>query len=154
MKQYKFTATIEPNTGGSAYIFFPFDTKQEFGTRAQVRVKASFDGVHYSGSLVNYRHPQHMLPILKDIREKIGKSPGDTVEVVLERDKAVRTVEIPPALKTLLKKENLLPVFEKLSYTHRKEHVRWITEARKEEMRQARLATSIDMLRKGIKTPG
>jgi hypothetical protein len=154
MKQYKFTATIEPNTGGSAYIFFPFDTKQEFGTRAQVRVKASFDGVPYHGSLVKYGYPQHMLPILKDIRAKIGKGPGDTVEVVLERDETVRTVEIPPALKTLLTKENLLPVFEKLSYTHRKEYVRWITEARKEETRQARLARSVDMLRKGIKTPG
>ena len=154
MKQYKFTATIEPNTGGSAYIFFPFDTKQEFGTRAQVRVKASFDGVPYSGSLVKYGHPQHMLPILKDIRAKIGKAPGDTVDVVLERDETVRTVEIPPALKTLLKKEHLLLVFEKLSYTHRKEYVRWITEAKKEETRQARLAMAFYMLRKGVKTSG
>ena len=64
-----------------------------------------------------------MLPILKDIREKIGKGPGDTVDVILERDETVRTVEIPPALKTLLKKENLLPLFEKLSYTHRKEYL-------------------------------
>jgi uncharacterized protein YdeI (YjbR/CyaY-like superfamily) len=44
--------------------------------------------------------------------------------------------------------------FDSLSYTHRKEYCRWITEAKKEETRAARLTKSIDMLRKGIKTPG
>ena len=69
-------------------------------------------------------------------REKIGKGPGDTVSVTVERDNSVRTVEVPPELQKLLKKEGLLPVFEKLSYTHRKEYCRWITEAKKEETRQ------------------
>jgi uncharacterized protein YdeI (YjbR/CyaY-like superfamily) len=95
-----------------------------------------------------------MLGILKALREQLGKQPGDKVEVEVWRDEAVRTVEIPPAFSALLKKEKLLSVFEKLSYTHRKEYVRWITEAKKEETRTARLAKSVEMLRKGIKTPG
>jgi len=32
-----------------------------------------------------------------------------------------------------MKKEGLLPVFKKLSYTHRRSTARWITEAKKEE---------------------
>jgi uncharacterized protein YdeI (YjbR/CyaY-like superfamily) len=95
-----------------------------------------------------------MLPMLKAIRDQIGKGPGDTVSVVVERDESVRTVEVPPELQKLLKKEALLPVFEKLSYTHRKEYCRWITEAKKEETRQARLAKAAVMLRDGVKTPG
>ena len=52
-----------------------------------------------------------------------------------------------------MKKEGLLPFFEKLSYTHRKEYCRWITEAKKEETRSQRLEKAVEMLKKGIKTP-
>jgi hypothetical protein len=154
MKKYKFTARIEPAGGGGAYVLFPYDTEKEFGTKAKVPVKVSFNGVAYTGSLVKYGHPQHMLPILKNIREQIGKGPGEMVDVVLERDGSVRTVEVPPPFAALLKKEKLLAGFEKLSFTHRKEYCRWVGEARKEETRKARMTKAIDMLRSGVKTPG
>ncbi len=157
-KQYKFKATIESVQGpagrGGACVFFPYDVEKEFGTRGQVPVKITFDGAPYTGTMVKYGLPQHMLPVIKAIREKIGKGPGDTVSVTVERDNSVRTVEVPPELQKLLRKEGLLPVFEKLSYTHRKEYCRWITEAKKEETRQARLAKAVTMLRDGVKTPG
>lgn len=157
-KQYKFKATIESVQGpagrGGACVFFPYDVEKEFGTRGQVPVKITFDGAPYTGTMVKYGLPQHMLPVLRAIREKIGKGPGDTVSVTVERDNSVRTVEVPPELQKLLRKEGLLPVFEKLSYTHRKEYCRWITEAKKEETRQARLAKAVTMLRDGVKTPG
>lgn len=154
MKKYKFTARIESAGGGGAYVLFPYDTEKEFGTKARVPVKALFDGVAYTGSLVKYGRPEHMLPILKEIREQIGKGSGDMVEVVLERDGAVRIVDVPPPFAALLKKEKLLAGFEKLSFTHRKEYCRWIGEARKEETRQARMTKAVDMLRAGVKTPG
>ena len=156
-KQYKFKATIESAGapgGGGACVLFPYDVEKEFGTRGQVPVKVSFDGVPYSGTMVKYGRPEHMLPMLKAVREKIGKGPGDVVSVVVERDEAVRTIEIPAPFKALLKKEGLLAGFEKLSFTHRKEYIRWITEAKKEETRIARTAKALDMLRKGVKTPG
>jgi Domain of unknown function (DUF1905)/Bacteriocin-protection, YdeI or OmpD-Associated len=156
MKKYKFKTVIESAKVGSggACIYFPYDVEKEFGTRGRVPVKATFDGVPYSGSLVKYGAPQHMLGILKSVREQIGKGPGDTIEVVVWKDEEVRTVEIPTAFKTLLKKEGLLGGFEKLSYTHRKEYCRWIEDAKKEETRQNRMSKAIGMLRKGAKTPG
>ncbi len=153
MKEYKFKATIEAASGNGAYVLFPYDTQAEFGTRAQIRVIASFDGIPYAGSLVKYGQPQHMLPVLKNIREKIGKAPGDTVEVVIKRDDSVRTVEVPPEFAKLMKKDGVLADFEKLSYTHRKEYCRWITEAKREETRQARMVKAVVMLKKGVKTP-
>jgi hypothetical protein len=154
MKEYKFTAKIEPTDHGHGFIFFPFDTQEEFSTRGQIRVQATFDGVPYAGALVKYGPPQHMLPVVKSILEQIGKGPGDSVAVVLRRDDSVRTVEVPPEFAKLMKKEGVLAVFEKLSYTHRKEYCRWITEAKKEETRQARLTKAVAMLKKGVKTPG
>ena len=153
MKKYKFKAKIE-SAGSGAYILFPYDTEKEFGTKGRVAIQATFDGVPYTGSLVKYGQPQHMLGILKGIREQIGKQPGDTIQVELWKDEVPRTVEVPAAFASAMKKAGLVADFEKLSYTHRKEYCRWITEAKKEETRQNRLAKAIEMLRKGVKTPG
>jgi hypothetical protein len=153
MKKYKFKAKIE-SAGSGAYILFPYDTEKEFGTKGRVAIQATFDGVPYTGSLAKYGQPQHMLGILKGIREQIGKQPGDTIQVELWKDEVPRTVEVPAAFASAMKKAGLLADFEKLSYTHRKEYCRWITEAKKEETRLARLTKAIDMLKKGIKTPG
>jgi hypothetical protein len=154
MKKYKFKAKIEAGDGGGAYVLFPYDTEKEFGSKGRVPVKATFDGVPYSGSLIKYGNPLHMLGMLKAIRTETGKEPGDTIEVVVWKDEEVRTVEVPAQFKSLMKKGGLLPVFEKLSYTHRKEYCRWITEAKKEETRVKRLEKAIEMLKKGVKTPG
>ena len=135
-------------------MLFPYDTSKEFATKGKVPVKATFDKVSYTGSLIKYGKPLHLLGMPKAIREQIGKSPGDTLEVVVWKDEEVRTVEVPAQFEKLIKKEGLLPVFEKLSYTHRKEYCRWITDAKKEETRLKRLGKAIEMLKKGISTPG
>ena len=154
MKTYKFKATIEPADHGHGFVFFPFDAEEEFGTRGQIRVKATFDDAPYAGTMVKYGPPQHMLPVVKDILQKIGKKPGDSVDVILERDLSERIVEVPDDLATAIKEAGVSAAFEKLSYTHRKEYCRWISEAKKVETRQGRVAKAIEMLKKGVRTPG
>jgi hypothetical protein len=154
MKKYKFKAKIEAGDGGGAYVLFPYDTQKEFATKGRVPVKATFDGVPYRGSLVKYRNPLHMLGMLKAVCEQTGKSPGDVVELVVWKDEEVRTVKLPVEFEKLMKKTGLLQVFHKLSYTHRKEYCRWITEAKKEQTRLKRIEKAIEMLGKGVSTPG
>jgi hypothetical protein len=153
MKTYKFNARIESASLGGTCVYFPYNVEEEFGTRGRVPVKATFDGVPYSGSMVKYGAPLHMLGILKSIREQIGKGPGDTVEVTIQKDETERTVDVPAEFQKLLKKEKLLPVFEKLSYSHKREYCRWITEAKREETRANRLVKAVELLRSGVKTP-
>lgn len=154
MKRYTFTATIEPAGRGGAYVLFPWDVQAEFGTKGKVPIEATFDGVRYRGSLVRYGQPQHMLPMLKAIREQTGKRPGDRVDVVLWRDEKARTLEVPEDLSAMMQREGLLEFFESLSYTHRKEYCRWINEAKKQETRIRRLEKAAEMLRERVKTPG
>ena len=153
MKKYKFKATVQPSIGGGAAVVFPYGVEKEFGSRGAVPVKATFNNMPYSGSLMKCGDAGHMLHVLKSIREQIGKSTGDTIEVVVWKDEAVRAVEVPPEFAKQLRKEGLLAFFEQLSYTHRKEYCRWITEAKREETRLNRLAKAIEMLSKGVKTP-
>ncbi|MGA8528086.1 MAG: YdeI/OmpD-associated family protein [Acidobacteriaceae bacterium] len=154
MQPYRFTAKIEPANGGGACVLFPFDVEKEFGTKGKIPIKATFNGVPYTGTLIRYGHPQHMLPLLKSIREQIGKGPGDKIDVIVWKDDSVRTLDVPGPFLSRLKREGLVPFFEKLSYTHRKEYVRWITEAKKEETRARRLDKAIEMLHSNVKTPG
>lgn len=153
MKTFKFKARIEDARGGGACVCFPYDVEEEFGTKGRVPVKATVDGVPYSGSLIKYGAPQHMLGILKSVREQIGKGPGDTVDVTIEKDETERTVEVPAEFEKLLKKEKVWALFDKLSYSHKKEYCRWITEAKREETRANRLTKAVEMLRSGVKTP-
>lgn len=82
-KLYEFTAEIKkiPDIDG-AYIEFPYDVREEFG-KGRVKVKATFDGVEYDGSLVKMKTPCHIIGLRKDIRSQIGKQPGDTVKVTI-----------------------------------------------------------------------
>ncbi|WP_097027676.1 DUF1905 domain-containing protein [Clostridium peptidivorans] len=89
-KLYEFEAEIKkvPDIDG-AYIEIPFDVKEEFG-KGRVPVTATFDGVVYEGSLVKIKTPCHILGIRKDIRAKIGKQPGDTVNVTIKERVVVK----------------------------------------------------------------
>ena len=154
MKKYKFTAKIVAGDGGGAGVLFPYDPEKEFATKGKVPIKATFNGVPYTGSLIKYGFPQHTLHLPKAIREQLGKVPGDIIDVVLWKDEEERILEVPAPFEKLMKKEGLLPFFETLSYTHRKEYCRWISEAKKEETRSKRLEKAIEMLKQKAKTPG
>ena len=153
MKKYKFKAAIEAGDGGGAYVVFPYDVEKEFSAKGRVPVKATFDGVPYAGSLIKYGSPQHMLPMLKAIREQAGKGVGDTVSVEVWKDEEERTIDVPAPFKAAMKKAGVLASFDRLSYTHRREYCRWITEAKKEETRARRLDEAVQMLKDGVKTP-
>ena len=73
MKKYKFKAKIEAGDGGGAYLLFPYDTEKEFASKGKVPVKASFDRVPYTGALIKYGNPLHIMGGLKSIRQQIGK---------------------------------------------------------------------------------
>jgi hypothetical protein len=153
MKRYKFKAKIEASDGGGAFVLFPYDTEMEFATKGKVPVKAVVGGVAYSGSLITCGGSQHMLAVVKAIREQTGKRPGDTIDVEVWRDDVARELEVPALLLKALKKEGLMPFFEALSFTNRKEYCRWVSEAKKEETRVKRLEKAVELLKKGARTP-
>lgn len=154
MKKYRFTAKIQAGRGGGAFIFFPYDVEKEFGTTGKVPVMSTFDGVEERGAVFPYGMPEYLIGVSKAARQKIGKGPGDAVSVVLWKDETERVVDVPPDFRTRMKREKILAFFEGLSFTHRKEYVRWITEAKKEDTRRNRFEKAIQLLKNGVKTPG
>lgn len=127
------------------FIDIHFDVEKTFGKK-RLKVKVWYDEVLYRGLLTKYGG-RYFLIINKEIRAKLGKEAGDSVNVRIEEDLEERTIEIPKILQDFFKKEkNLIPIFDKLSYTHKKEYVVWLTSAKKEETLQNRLLKFKELL--------
>jgi len=149
-KKYTFTATIQNAGGGGAFVEVPFDVEAAFGSK-KPKVKAVIEGMPYRGLLVRMGGPNHILIILKGIREQIGKSFGDDIKVSVEVDLEERVVAVPAGLKQAFRENPEAKMFfEKLSYTHKKEYVTWIEEAKKDETRQNRIGKTIEMLKRQV----
>ena len=151
METYEFTALIHKHEGmDAAYVEFPFDAEQEFGSRGQIKVRSTFDGAEYRGSLAKMGHHCHCLGITKEIRKKIGKSEGDMVHVVLRLDTDPRVVEPPEDLLAVMTEfPCALERFHKMSYTLQKECVAFINQAKKQDTRDRRIHKVILILTKG-----
>lgn len=146
-KKHTFKATIINAGGGGAFVEIPFDVEAAFGAK-KPRVRAMIEGVPYRGLLTRMGGPNHILIILKGIREQIGKTFGDEIQVSVESDAEPRVVAIPKdLLKELKKDKEVKALFDRLSYTHRKEYVTWIEEAKQEQTRKRRIVKTIAMLK-------
>lgn len=151
----QFSAILNSVEGTEAlYIDFPYNVEELFDVKGQVKILATYDGVPYRGSLVKMGGPCHMLLVRKDIRKQIGKNAGDSVLVTVQRDVEERIVVVPEDLQQLFDQHpEAAAHYDKLSYTHRKEYVQWINEAKRPETRNNRVAKTIAMLLMKKKSP-
>jgi hypothetical protein len=141
-----FEASIVANERGGAYVEVPPAVTSALGGKARIPVRATFDGVSYRGSIVSMGGDVRVLGILKDIRAQLGKAPGDTVSVTVERDDADRSVVVPDDLAAALDPAGLTATFARLSYSHQREYVNWIEEAKKPQTRRRRVAETVERL--------
>lgn len=149
---HEFDATLIDAGGGGVFVEVPLDVPAVFGVKGQVKVQATIDGAPYRGSLARMGGPHHILIVLKAIRERIGKGPGDRVHVTLVRDTAERTIAVPDDLAAALAAQPAAQAgFDQLAYTHRKEYVAWITEAKRPETRRQRIEQAVLRLTDGLK---
>lgn len=150
----QFKAVIKQNGKmNAAFVEFPFSTDELFGKKGQVKIKAVFDGkVEYRGSLAKMKSECHILGLTQEIRNKLNKTFGDEVFVSLTEDKEERIVEIAEDIVLLFNENPEAKIlFDKMSYTHRKEYIRWIEEAKKTETRENRKLKMIQMILEGKK---
>ncbi|MGW1346802.1 YdeI/OmpD-associated family protein [Kribbella sp. NPDC002412] len=141
-----FVGTVVVNDGGGAWVEVPGEVVAALGGGGRIPVQASFDGVEYRGSIASMGGCM-VIGLLKGIRTQLGKGDGDPITVTLERDTAERTVDVPEDLATALAEAGLQEAFDALSYSHRREHVNAVTEAKKPETRVRRIAKAIEILK-------
>ena len=149
-KEHKFRARIKSNNdnggGSGAWVDVSFDVEKAFGKK-RVPIRATIDGEPYRGSLVRMGSDCHMLLVRKAIRQKIGKKTGDIVTVTLREDTASRTVKLPADVSRALNPQPAAgKFFDDLSFTHQREYIEWINDAKQAETRQRRIGQMLELL--------
>lgn len=125
-------------------IYIPFDVEEVFGAkRVPVRVRVN-DAEHRS--TVMPMHGRYLMAVPKSFRDAAGIKAGDLIEVAMERDRAPRVITPPKDFSAALKKAGLQAAFSKMSYTHQKEYVNAIEEAKRPETRIRRIEKAIDQI--------
>ena len=89
-----------------------------------------------------------MVPVSAEVRKGAGVQAGDEVEVQLELDTEPREVTVPEDFQSALDSEpEAKSRFEKLSYSHKRQHVMAIDDAKTAETRKRRIDKAIAMLK-------
>jgi hypothetical protein len=143
----RFRALIELNGKTATGFRVPEDVVQSLGSHKRPPVRVTIGGYTYRSTVAPYSGT-YLLPLSAENRPGAGVKAGDEVDVELELDTAPREVTVPADFAAVLDKEpGLRDAFDALSFTHRKEHVRAIEDAKSPATRQRRIDKAITMVR-------
>ena len=148
MARARFTARLRPSGRGAGghLVEVPDEVVAALGGRGRIPVQASFNGIPYRGSIARMGGVM-MLGVTKAIMAEAGAGLGDVLDVVVENDEAPREVEVPRELTKAFKRNRAArAVWDGLSFSHRREYVGYIVEAKKEETRARRVERTIQAL--------
>ncbi len=127
----------------------PDEVVEALGSGKRPAVTVTVNG-HTYRSTVARMGGRYLLPLSAENRAAAGLQAGDEVDVELALDTAPRVVEVPPDLAAALDAEPAVrAAWEKLSYSHQRQHVLAIEQAKAAETRQRRVAKAVEMLRAG-----
>jgi hypothetical protein len=144
-KGVTFSATLELAGKTATGMTVPAEVVERLGAGKRPPVKVTVNG-HTWRSTIAVMGGRYMLGVAAEHRAGAGVAAGDTLKVALELDAAPRTVDVPSDLANALKAAGVTEAFEGLSFTHRKEHVRAVEEAKKPETRQRRIEKAVEMV--------
>lgn len=140
-----FSATIV-RAGSMCFIPVPFDPAPVFG-KLRAPVKVTVGGHTYRSTIASMGEGP-CLPLRRSNREAAGLEGGETVRVTLELDSEPREVEVPADLAKALRAAGAADRWAALSYSHRREHVEAIEEAKKPDTRARRIDAAVAMVAK------
>lgn len=147
--QKRFRTKLDGDAAGkmeTASFTLPFDSRKVWG-KARVPVTVTINQYSWR-STVGHRAGRQYIVVNGDARRGAGVKAGDVVAVTLEPDRAKRDITIPPGLRKALGAK-LSGQLAALAFTHKKEFVRWYTEAKKDETRARRIEKMKHMLTSG-----
>ena len=148
----KFRATVELHGKTATGIEVPDDVVAALGAGNRPAVTVTVGGHSYRTTATRMGG-RFLIPLSAENRTAAGVAAGDEIDVDIEPDTAPRAVEVPADLaEALAKDEAAKTTFDALAFTHRKEWVRWVAEAKKAETRAARVAKTIEALHAGQRT--
>jgi len=123
----------------------PDDVVARLGSHGRPPVRVTIGDYSYR-STITRMGGRYLLPVSAEVRGGAGIAAGDEVDVVIELDDQPREVTVPDDLAEALDAAHARAAFDAMSYTHRKEHVRAVEDAKAPATRARRIAKAVDMV--------
>jgi antitoxin component of MazEF toxin-antitoxin module len=146
----RFESTVELGGKTATGIQVPDEVIEALGTSKRPPVTITINGYTYRTTAVRMGGAFYV-PLAAENREAAGVAAGDAITVDIENDTAPREVTLPDDLAAAMD-DAARTAYDGLSYTHRKEWVRWVEEAKRPETRASRIEKTVAGLREGKKT--
>lgn len=147
----KFQSRIELGGKTATGLEVPLEIVEKLGTGKKPAVTVTINGYTYRSTVATLGG-RYMLPVSAENRAGAKVAAGDEVEVEIELDTAPREVEVPPDFAAALDRDTgARAVFEKLSYSHKRQHVLAIEGTKNPETRQRRIEGAIKILNESKK---
>ena len=142
----RFSVELERVQKTATMFRVPFDLEEAFG-RARPPVKVTIRGHTWRTTPGVYGGVGHIV-VNRAVKAATGVDAGDRVRVTMELDTEPRTVEVPRDLRAALDREpESAKAFDRMSFTHRREYVEWVEEAKRPETRARRVAGTVERVR-------
>jgi hypothetical protein len=152
LSDVRFQTTVELGGKTATGMQIPDDVVATLGTGRRPAVRITVGGHTYRTTVASMGG-RFLVPLSAENRAAAGVAAGDEVDVDIELDEAPREVAVPDDLAAALAADDQARTyFDSLAFTHRKEWVRWIEEAKKPETRTTRVAKTVQSLREGKRT--
>jgi hypothetical protein len=139
------TSVLQADDMNATGIAIPASVVEKLASGKRPKVLITLNGYTYRTTVASMGG-DFVVPLAAEHRKKAGVSGGDSIAVTLELDTAPREVDVPKDLAAALKKAGARATFDALAYSHRKEHVRAIEEAKAPETRMRRIEKTVQMV--------
>jgi uncharacterized protein YdeI (YjbR/CyaY-like superfamily) len=143
------TAPLEPRGPAGAFLLTDEQVAALDAGKKAFPVQVTVNGVTLALRLARMGG-ENMIGLAKAARAQAGVEIGASYDVEISADAGERTVEVPADLAAALAAEpSVEKAFTALAYSHRKEYVRWVTEAKQAKTRTDRISKTVEMVREG-----
>jgi hypothetical protein len=153
MSKQTFRAKLEgTTTSAGTYVLVPADVMDSFGGRVRVPVRVTVNGVTWRTTIADMGNGP-MVGVTAATRMAAGIDRGDRVTLTIALDTEERTVDVPADFARAMTKIQR-KAYDAMSYTHRKEYVQWIEDAKRPETRLRRIEQACAQLADRAKSSG
>jgi CelD/BcsL family acetyltransferase involved in cellulose biosynthesis len=144
----RFTVELQRVEKTATMFRVPFDLNEAFG-RARPPVKVTIRGHTWRTTPGVYDGVGYVV-VNRSVKAATGVDAPDRVRVEMEVDTEPRTVRLPADLRDALRADDAAwQAFQKLSFSHRREYVEWVEEAKRPETRARRIAATVERAAEG-----
>jgi Bacteriocin-protection, YdeI or OmpD-Associated/Domain of unknown function (DUF1905) len=145
----RFTVELQRVEKTATMFRVPFDLNEAFG-RARPPVKVTIRGHTWRTTPGVYDGVGYVV-VNRSVKAATGVDAPDQVRVEMEVDTEPRTVRLPADLRDALRAHDAAwKAFQKLSFSHRREYVEWVEEAKRPETRARRIAATVERAAQGL----